>query len=1156
MSATPENLEAIFAAAVERSGPDREAYLARACGSDAALRERVEKLLRALERAGRFLTQAEPAVSTAEPPTATSAGTSGVGAMPVTERPGDRIGRYKLLQQLGEGGCGVVYVAEQEEPVRRRVALKVIRLGMDTKSVIARFEAERQALALMDHPNIAKVLDAGTTETGRPYFVMELIRGIKITDYCDQNHLATQERLALFIQVCHAIQHAHQKGIIHRDIKPSNILVTLHDGVPVPKVIDFGIAKATAQQRLTDKTLYTAFEQFIGTPAYMSPEQAELSGLDVDTRSDVYALGVLLYELLTGKTPFDARALVAAGLNEMRRIIREEEPVRPSTRLSTLMEGELTNTARRRHAEPPRLIHLLRGDLDWIVMRCLEKDRTRRYETATGVAADIQRHLEHEPVVARPPSTLYRVQKFARRNKVMVIASVAVGTALVAGMAVSTWLAWEARKAQWETDRARAGEQAQLHQTQSALKEAEAARQQAQAHALEARRQAYAADVNNAQQALVADDLGRARRLLDAYRPRVDEPGSLDLRGWEWRYLWQQCRNDALGELCRDSNTVDSVAISPDGRLLAVAGRFPEYADLWDLRTRKKIATLPAQAGHPVTFSPLGDVLATAGPDGEVRLYQAGGTNLAYAYRLAHADKRIVALRFSPKEDLLASLGQSWDASLPGGVTVWDLRQRTNLWELPASSRGGLIGSLDFSPDGECLAVGDAEGGLRVVEPRTGAVRFQFTAHSEGISFVAWSPTAPLMATGSGYSSGQIRLWDAQSGGSVGHLDGHTAWISELIFSADGQRLYSASADQTIRVWDVAQQRCLARLRGSTDELYGLALSPDGKTLISGSKDGAVAFWNTDPRPEAEQPRVLPKGKEATYAFSPDSGSLATASDGIVTLYKLPELRHGQPIRELGTNVCTLAYSYDGRRLAGGCTDGMVRVWSGVQQRLVQSLPASEHRIYLVGFLGESDRLFSVDISPTVIEWDADGRAVGQWPFADANALALSPNGRLLVWGDTLGSVHWWDLESGASLGSQPAHRSPVVDVAFTRDSRMAGTVGNDATVAVWDTSLRTPILPPFKGHRHGAHGVAFSPDGRRLATNGGTADEAVKLWDLSTGRELISLPGQGQVFSSVGSSPDGNWLVTRNMDRQLHLWHAPSWEDIAAAETREGRQQ
>jgi len=350
----------------------------------------------------------------------------------------ERIDRYKILQKLGEGGCGEVYMAEQTEPVRRRVALKVIKLGMDTKQVIARFEAERQALALMDHPNIAKVLDAGATETGRPYFVMELVKGIRITDFCDQQHLSTSERLGLFTQVCQAIQHAHQKGIIHRDVKPSNILVTLHDGVPVPKVIDFGIAKAT-EQPLTEKTVFTAFGQFMGTPAYMSPEQAELSGLDIDTRSDIYALGVLLYELLTGRTPFDAKELLQAGLDEMRRRIREEEPMRPSTRLSTMADADLTTIAQQRQSEPAKLTRFVRGDLDWIVMKCLEKDRRRRYETANGLVMDIQRHLNNEPVMACPPSAAYRLQKLVRRNKLAVGAVTAVGVALGIGFGIAAW---------------------------------------------------------------------------------------------------------------------------------------------------------------------------------------------------------------------------------------------------------------------------------------------------------------------------------------------------------------------------------------------------------------------------------------------------------------------------------------------------------------------------------------------------------------------------------------------------------------------------------------------------------------------------------------------------------------------------------------------
>ncbi len=488
MSESPDREEAIFDAASQLPPEKRAEYLGQACGDDAGLRQRIEALLHSHEQAGGFL----------EPPAASAARPTIVLSLPVTEKAGDKIGRYKLLQQIGEGGCGVVYMAEQEEPVRRRVALKVIKLGMDTKSVIARFEAERQALALMDHPNIAKVLDAGETDKGRPFFVMELVRGIKITDYCDQNKLNTTRRLGLFTQVCNAIQHAHQKGIIHRDIKPSNILVTLHDGTPVPKVIDFGIAKAT-QGRLTDQTLFTAFEQFIGTPAYMSPEQAEMSGLDIDTRSDIYALGVLLYELLTGRTPFDAKELLQSGLDALRRTIREQEPARPSTRLSTMLAADLTAVAQHRQLEAPKLIHALSGDLDWIVMKALEKDRTRRYETANGFALDIQRHLDNEPVLARPPSTLYRFQKLARRNKTMFAAAGVGASALIIGLVISLYLFVQERSA---LKRAVAAEQTEAHLREQAEKSA-----------------AYSKEVARAEMLLMHDQYGEAERVLSAVPP-------------------------------------------------------------------------------------------------------------------------------------------------------------------------------------------------------------------------------------------------------------------------------------------------------------------------------------------------------------------------------------------------------------------------------------------------------------------------------------------------------------------------------------------------------------------------------------------------------------------------------------------------------------
>ncbi len=406
MSDQANSAESIFGEAIGiQSDDDRAAFLDRACGHAPQLRAEVEQLVADHFRAGSFL--GKPVID----------GNLAATMPPITEQIGTRIGPFKLLQQIGEGGMGVVFMAAQKEPVKRRVALKIIKPGMDSQQVLARFEAERQALAMMDHPNIARVLDAGTTDSGRPYFVMDLVKGVPINEYCDEHSLSTRERLELFIPVCCALQHAHHKGIVHRDVKPTNVLVAEFDNQAVPKIIDFGVAKAVNQQ-LTERTMFTQFGQIVGTPEYMSPEQAKLNQLDVDTRSDIYSLGVLLYELLTGTTPFDKQRLRSAAFDELLRIIREEEPPRPSVRLSTV--DELPAVATKRKSEPKQLSLLLRGELDWMVMKAMDKERSRRYDSAKAFADDVQRHLDGDRVLACPPSRGYLFRKFASRHRVAI----------------------------------------------------------------------------------------------------------------------------------------------------------------------------------------------------------------------------------------------------------------------------------------------------------------------------------------------------------------------------------------------------------------------------------------------------------------------------------------------------------------------------------------------------------------------------------------------------------------------------------------------------------------------------------------------------------------------------------------------------------------
>jgi serine/threonine protein kinase len=743
----------------------RAAFLSRVCGTDQALRQEVEELLSANAAAGQFLPE-QPGSKAAEsllPAALRPITTNGTSFRSSHERLGDRIGHYRLLQKIGEGGCGTVYLAQQEVPVRRKVAVKIIKLGMDTKQVVARFEAERQALALMDHPNIARVFDAGATETGRPFFVMELVRGIKITDYCDQNTLSARDRLGLFIQVCQAVQHAHQKGIIHRDLKPSNILVTVNDGMAVPKVIDFGIAKAI-EGKLTDQTVFTALEQFLGTPAYMSPEQALMTSIDIDTRSDIYSLGVLLYELLTGNTPFDTRELLKAGLDEMRQVIREQEPARPSTRLSALTAADLGTVSHYRRTEAPKLMSLLRGDLDWIVMKCLEKDRTLRYETANGLATDVKRFLNGEAVVARPPSASYRLQKLVRRNKVLFTAAAAVTASLIFGLGLSTWLFIQERRARWEL------------------------RQNAVAAAAVARNTLarYGTACGN-RLADEGDFLGALPFFVQALK--LEQGVSLSEQN-------HRLRIGALLEQCPKINkmwflgaeNLNGADLARDGRYLITAGT-AGTAMLCDVSQDSEPQPWchGTQEIEGVSFSPNGNLVAISGKR-FVQVYERTTHKLVWS---DNPPDTIYSVRFSPDGSQLAAAGKD---DHQGHVYLYDMMKDGHKTEFPTGSDGYRWAA--FSPDGKRLVTACLDGKSQVCDAETGMRIFPLT-HPAGVKSAEFSPDGRYIVT-AGWDF-EARIWDASTGELVyPTLKNSDRLVMYASFTPDGRRVLTVNATRCL----------------------------------------------------------------------------------------------------------------------------------------------------------------------------------------------------------------------------------------------------------------------------------------------------------------------------------------------------------------------
>jgi WD40 repeat protein/serine/threonine protein kinase len=1143
----------IFKLAVKLPPDRRAAYLDEACGSDATLRREVESLLRSHDASGNFLQERSSRPGTAE-------------LEPIVERPGSVIGPYKLMEQIGEGGFGRVFVAEQQHPVRRKVALKIIKPGMDSRTVIARFEAERQALALMDHPNIAKVLDAGTTPSGRPYFVMELVHGVPITDYCDANRLSFRDRLGLFLQVCHGIQHAHQKGVIHRDIKPSNILVTMYDDRPVPKLIDFGVAKAV-EQRFTEKTIYTQFGTLVGTLEYMSPEQAEMNAFGVDTRSDIYSLGVLLYELLTGTTPLERARLRQVAFGEIVRLIKEEDPPLPSVRLST--SGTVVKVAAARNSAPTQLSRLLRGELDWVVMKCLEKNRAQRYDSAGTLARDLERYLKDEPVEARPPSTWYRFAKLARRNKVALTTGALVAASLLLGLVASVWQAFRATAAENVARLNEVVAQDQKLAADDARNKAEKRRDELTAVNDKLRRANYVADMNLANNAMEAGNLARVRELLDRHRPK---PGEVDLRKFEWHYQQRQFHRDLLTIKAYAAGAF-ALVYSSDGKTLVSFGVDERPAIENENKSgpgRRELKWCDATTGEPCPvpftdlrreemYAGLNPMCAALSPDGKqfagayrdkvIRVWnlETGSSITLKGHTHGYLDcigfsrdgKRLHSLAFSNEDEdspanEFSGEVKVWDLqtckailsldALPdtmatalspdgnllavsllksGDVILWDVTSVQKLASIKGAGAWG--GHLAFSPDGKRLASGSMRD-LRAWEVPTGKIVAKFEQPSGPIFEVAFSSDGKHLATST--TRGMVELWDAATGQKIRTFKGHAGPVWRLAFSPDGSRLASTGADGNLKVWETKGDLDVIVIPVHDRHRLLMLVSPDGQTVLTGIDGKTVQLWNA----ATNKPRGVKIDCPLPilyYDFTPDWKFMSVVDkSNTVTIWDLTTAKAACTIPGLAAGMNAVAISPDARLVALGSKGGGITLWDIDKKVAIRSMQ------------GLKDERFSLQFTP-------DGTRL-------ISALKFRPRGEVVV----------LDVATGRKLLTVKVPDLQIWTTRLSPDSArlaVAGVLGRFDTgeVRILDLASGREVAPRLKGHSGNVVTVAFSPDGQRLATR--SVDSSVKIWDLATGQETLTLkvPVPAIVTRSLEFISDGRRLISAASDGTLRIWDA-----------------
>ncbi|MFO0844027.1 MAG: serine/threonine-protein kinase [Gemmataceae bacterium] len=1107
--------ESLFHEALAQATPhERAAFLDAACAGKPQLRAAVEALLAAHEASGHPLDRsaaARPEINGAHPD--------------LHERTTDHyvlreaaagaliVGRYTLVEPIGEGGMGEVWVAKQTEPVKRKVALKLVKPGMDSRAMVQRFEQERQALALMDHPNIARVLDGGLTEDHRPYFVMELVNGLPLTRFCDEAKLGIRARLELFVPICQAVQHAHSKGVVHRDLKPSNILVTLIDGKPVPRIIDFGVAKALSG-KLTDAPLSTLFGAVVGTLEYMAPEQAGYSGADVDTRADVYSLGVILYELLTGLRPFDNTRLRRAAFDELIRMIREEEPSKPSKRLSG--DKGSPSLAALRQTEPGRLAKLLRGELDWVVMKCLEKQRDRRYETASGLARDVQRYLADEPVEARPPSAGYRLGKFLRRNKGPVLAAGLLVFALIGsafGLIQSekrqqVAVLWQQAEQERDAARLARGEAESARDSEAkARREAEEAREQFAA--LE-----YGRTIELAYHDCRENNFASARALLERTGARF--------RGWEWRFVHRLCHAD-IHTFQGHTGPVYSASFSPDGSRL-VTGSADGTAKVWDARTGAVLLSLQADAGRvfSATFGPGGTQLVTKGDDGTAKVWDA--TTGAKLLTLKDRSGGMGSATFNRDGTRIATAG--WD------VTIWDARTGAELFTFKKQR------DVSFSPDGTLVVTRNQDGTTaKVWDARRGKEMVTLKGQVNGLA-TSFSPDGSRVAAGSG--GGTAKVWDVKTGDVVLTLQGQTAGVTAASFSPDGSRIVAAD-DRTARVWDAKTGAELFSFKGHGRAVESACFSPDGKRVVTASADATAKVWDVKPDASVLTISAGHGGVVYTAAFSTDGARVVTAAyDRTARVWDARTCAELVAFKgHTDLMVSTAAFSPDGSRVISASMDGTAKVWDAKTGAELFSLKGRFACKVSACFSPNGSRVVTGGIGGMVAVWDAETGAVVRVLKKGGESIhsaSFSPDGSRVLAGFDKGIAKVWDAESGAEVFTLKGHKGEVASAAFSPDGSRIVTGSHDQTAKVWDAKSGAEIFT-LSGHTDVVASAAFSPDGSRIVT--GSWDSTAKVWDAKSGAEVLTLMGHSGHVYSASFSPDGSRVLTASADGTVKVWDA-----------------